>query len=186
LLYRNFFYHGAAPSTAETHYGYLVAAVAVGYFCAALVTPQVTRQLTKTAFIALLIAASAVVIGSLGETFSQLAYLFMGFCLGLAGQGVAICATTILQEQVGDEYRGRAFSLYDMMFNITFAVGALISVPFMPLNGKSHALIAVVAVGYAVVAGGYWLAARHSAGSVAGGLDGGTLSPSDAAQRSSS
>jgi MFS family permease len=186
LLYRNFFYHGAAPSTAETHYGYLVAAVAVGYFCAALVTPQVTRQLTKTAFIALLIAGSAVVIGSLGETFSQVAYLFMGFCLGLAGQGVAICATTILQEQVGDEYRGRAFSLYDMMFNITFAVGALISVPFMPLNGKSHALIAVIAVGYAVVAAGYWLAARHSAGSVGGGLDGGTLSPSDAAQRSSS
>src|SRR5580704_2874273 len=186
LLYRNFFYHGVAPSTAETHYGYLVAAVAVGYFCAALVTPQVTRQLTKTAFIALLIAGSAVVIGSLGETFSQVAYLFMGFCLGLAGQGVAICATTILQEQVGDEYRGRAFSLYDMMFNITFAVGALISVPFMPLNGKSHALIAVIAVGYAVVAAGYWLAARHSAGSVGGGLDGGTLSPSDAAQRSSS
>ena len=186
LLYRNYFYRGAAPSTAETHYGYLVAAVAVGYFCAALVTPQVTRQLTKTAFITVLVAASAVVIGSLGEAFSQIAYLLMAFCLGLAGQGVAICATTILQEQVGDEYRGRAFSLYDMMFNITFAVGALISVPFMPLNGKSHVLIAVIAVGYAVVAGGYWLAARHSAGSVDGRLDGGTFSPSDAAQRSSS
>ena len=186
LLYRNYFYHGAAPSTAETHYGYLVGAVALGYFCAALVTPQVTRQLTKTAFIALLIAASAVVIGGLAESFSQLAFMVMGFCLGLAGQGIAICATTILQEQVGDEYRGRAFSLYDMMFNITFAAGALISVPFMPLNGKSHALVAVVAVGYVVVAGGYWLAARHSAGSVDCGLDGGTFSPSDAAQRSSS
>jgi len=186
LLYRNFFYHGAAPSTAETHYGYLVGAVAVGYFCAALVTPQLTRQLTKTALIAVLIAASAVVIGSLGETFSQVAFLFMGFCLGLAGQGVAICATTILQEQVGDEYRGRAFSLYDMMFNITFAVGALISVPFMPLNGKSHTLIAVIAVGYAVVAASYWLAARHSAGSVGSAVGGGTFSPSDAAQRSSS
>ena len=56
----------------------------------------------------------------------------------------------------------------------------------MPLNGKSHALVAFVAVGYVVVAGGYWLAARHSAGSVDCGLDGGTFSPSDAAQRSSS
>ncbi len=186
LLYRNYFYHGAAPSTAEAHYGYLVAAVAVGYFCAALVTPPVTRRWTKTAFIALLIAASALVIGSLAETFSQLAYLFMGFCLGLFGQGIAICATTILQEQLADEYRGRAFSLYDMMFNIAFAVGALISVPFMPLNGKSHALIAVVAVGYAVVAAAYWLAARHTAGSVDGAPGGGTSSPSDAAQRSSS
>ncbi len=182
LLYRNYFYKGVAPSTAETHYGYLVAAVAVGYFCAALVTPWVTRRLTKPAFIALLLAACAVVIGGLGGTFGQITYLLMGFCLGLAGQAVAICATTILQEQLPDDYRGRAFSLYDMMFNITFAAGALISVPFMQLNGKSEALIAAIAVGYAVVAAAYWLAGRHSAGPGAGG----SSSPSDAAQRSSS
>jgi MFS family permease len=164
LLYRNDFYHGAAPSTAEAHYGYLVGAVAVGYFCAALVTPPVTRWLSKPAFIAVLLAASGVVIAALAETFSQFAYLGMGFCVGLAGQGIAICATTILQEQLADDYRGRAFSLYDMMFNITFAVGALISVPFMPLSGESHALVAVVAAGYAVVAIGYWLAAGRPAG----------------------
>lgn len=161
LLYRNYFYRGAAPSTAETHYGYLVAVVAVGYFCAALVTPAVTRRLAKSAFMAVLLAASAVVIGVLGETFGQIGFLVMGFCLGLAGQGIAICATTILQEQLPDDYRGRAFSLYDMMFNITFAAGALISVPFMPLTGKSHALVGAVAVGYAVVAAGYWLAVRR-------------------------
>ena len=48
------------------------------------------------------------VIGTLGQTFDQIAYLFIAFCLGLAGQGIAICATTILQEQVADDYRGRA------------------------------------------------------------------------------
>ncbi len=138
LLYRNYFYRGASPSTAETHYGYLVALVAVGYFCAALITPPVTRRLSKAAFIALLLVVSAVAIGALGETFSQTGYLIMGFFLGVAGQGIAICATTVLQEQLPDGYRGRAFSLYDMMFNITFAAGALISVPFMPLNGKSQ------------------------------------------------
>jgi len=183
LLYRNDFYRGAAPSTAEAHYGYLVAAVAVGYFCAALVTPPVTRRLTKPAFIALMLVVCAVVIAGLGETFGQLAYLGMGFCLGLAGQGIAICATTILQEQLADDYRGRAFSLYDMMFNITFAVGALISVPFMPLSGKSHALVGVLALGYVLVAAGYWLATRYPAGLSGGG---GTSSPSDSAQRSSS
>jgi MFS family permease len=183
LLYRNDFYRGAAPSTAEAHYAYLVAVVAVGYFCAALVTPPVTRRLSKPAFITLLLVVCAVVIAGFGETFGQLAYLGMGFCLGLAGQGIAICATTILQEQLADDYRGRAFSLYDMMFNITFAVGALISVPFMPVSGKSHALVGVLAVGYAVVAAGYWLSARRSSGLADGG---GTSSPSDSAQRSSS
>jgi MFS family permease len=181
LLYRNYFYLHRSSGTAETHYGYLVAAVAVGYFCAALVTPPVTRRLTKAAYIALLLAVSAVAIGALAETFSQIAYLIMGFFLGLAGQGIAICATTILQEQLPDGYRGRAFSLYDMMFNITFAAGALISVPFMPIDGKSQALVGVVAVGYAVVAAGYWAAGRHSAGPGVGGSI-----PADTAHASSS
>jgi MFS family permease len=181
LLYRNFFYRGVKASTAEAHYGYLVAAVAVGYFCAALVTPPVTRRLTKPAYIALMLAASAVVTGFLGATFNQVCFIIMGFCLGLAGQGIAIGATTILQEQLPDDYRGRAFSYYDMMFNITFAVAALISVPFMPLSGHSPALMGVIAVGYALVAGAYWLTGRHSSGPGTGGSI-----PADAAQVSSS
>ncbi len=181
LLYRNHFYPGPDSTTAETHYGYLVAAVAIGYFCAALITPPVTKRLAKPACITVLLAASAILIGGLGELFSQIAYLAMGFCIGLAGQSIAICATTILQEELPDAYRGRAFSFYDMMFNITFAAGALISVPFMPRDGKSTALIAVIAIGYAIVAASYWLVTRHSPGFV-----GGTSIPADLAQRSSS
>jgi MFS family permease len=164
LLYRNFYYAGIKPSIAETHYGYLVAAVAVGYFCAALVTPPVTRRLTKPVYITLMLVISALLIGFLGEIFSQVSYIIMGFGLGLAGQAIAIAATTILQEQVADDYRGRAFSYYDMMFNITFAAGALISVPFMPRSGHSPALIAAIAIGYAVVAAVYWATGRRSAG----------------------
>ena len=58
---------------------------------------------------------------ALGETFIEIAYLALGFCLYLAGQGVAICATTILQEEADDAYRGRIFAFYDMMFNVTYA-----------------------------------------------------------------
>jgi MFS family permease len=164
LLYRNFFYRGVKPSIAEAHYGYLVAAVALGYFCAALVTPPVTRRLTKPAYITVMLAVTAVLTGFLGTVFSQITYIIMGFGLGLAGQGIAISATTILQEQLPDNYRGRAFSYYDMMFNITFAAGALISVPFLPITGHSPTLIVVIAVGYALVAVCYWLTGRHSAG----------------------
>jgi MFS family permease len=182
LLYRNYFYHGAKASVAEGHFGLLVTLSAVGYFCAALVTPPVTQRLAKPAFITLLLASSAVVTGALGQTFEQLAFLIIGFCLNLASQGIAICATTILQEQVGDEFRGRAFAFYDMMFNITYVVGALIVAPFLPMSGKSPAILGIVAVGYAVVAVAYWLAGRHSAGRGVGG----SSIPAEAAQSSSS
>jgi len=164
LLYRNFFYAKIKPSIAETHYGYLVAAVAVGYFCAALVTPPLTRRMSKPVYITLMLAVSALLVGLLGELFSQVCYIVMGFGLGLAGQAIAIATTTILQEQVADDFRGRAFSYYDMMFNITFAAAALICVPFMPRSGHSPALIAAIAIGYAVVAVAYWLTGRRSAG----------------------
>ncbi len=182
LLYRNYWYRGHSASVAEGHLLVLVIISAVGYFCAALVTPPVTRRLAKPAVITLLLLASAVITGALGGTFEQLAFLVIGFCVNLAGQGIAICATTILQEQLDDDYRGRAFSFYDMMFNITYVAGALIVVPFMPDSGNSTALIAVVAAGYAVTGAWYWLAGRHSAGPGAGG----SSSPAAAAQARSS
>jgi len=158
LLYRNYFYPSRV-TVAESHFGVLVTVTAIGYGCAALATPPVTRRLSRVAFIALLLAASAVVTGALGETFSQVAYLVMAFCVGLASQGVAICATTILQQEVDDAYRGRMFAFYDMAFNVTFTLGAVIGAAFMPADGHAPVLIATLAVGYAVTAAAYWLAA---------------------------
>jgi MFS family permease len=160
LLYRDYFYRSSVGA-AEGHLGSVVIASGIGYFCAALVTPQATRRLSKPAWITLLVAASAAVTITLGETFNQIAYLTLGFCLYLARQGVAICATTILQEEVNDAYRGRIFAFYDMMFNVTYAAGAGLAAAFMPDNGHSPAIVAVVAAGFAVLAAAYWLAQRR-------------------------
>jgi len=51
----------------------------------------------------------------------------------------------------------------------------------MPLNGKSPAIIGVVAAGYAVAAAGYWLLSRQSSADSPG-----TSRPSARAQSSSS
>ena len=192
LLYRNYFYHSTVKS-AEGHYAGLVAAAALGYGAAALVAPRINRRLSRAACIALMLGLSTVLIAALAPTFSQVAYLILGFFLGLSAQSVAICASTILQERLPDEYRGRAFSFYDMMFNLTYVVGAVISAQFMPVNGKSYALVAAVAAGYAIVTVTYSLAIRHSAGArppaagpAGSGPAGGTSRPADAAQASSS
>jgi MFS-type transporter involved in bile tolerance (Atg22 family) len=86
---------------------------------------------------------------------------------------MAISATTIIQEEVEDSYRGRVFSFYDMMGNVTYVAGAALFAAFMPANGKSPAIVAIAAVGFALVAAAYWLSA-------------GGPSPSASAQRSSS
>ena len=183
LLYRDYFYRSSV-GTAEGHVGGLVVASGIGYACAALITPPVTRRLSKPAWITLLLLASAVVTITLGETFIEVAYLAIGFCLYLTRQGVAICATTILQEEVDDAYRGRVFAFYDMMFNVPFVIGAALSAAFMPLDGHSPGIIALVAAGYVIAAAGYWLAGGQGQSSSSSG--GGGIIPSAAAQRRSS
>jgi hypothetical protein len=186
LLYRDYFYRSSVGS-AEGHLGGLVVLSGIGYACAALITPPAIRRLSKPAWITVLLAASAVVTVALGETFNQIAYLAIGFCLYLARQGVAICAVTILQEEVDDAYRGRVFAFYDMMFNATYVAGAALSAVFMPANGHSPVIIGVVAAGYAIVAAAYWLsrpAGREGQSSSGSGSGAGI--PSTAAQRSSS
>jgi sugar phosphate permease len=181
LLYRNYFYPSSAP-VAEAHYVALATVSGVGYFCAALVVPVVTRRLAKPTVIALLLAACAIATAVLGETFQPVAFLAFGFCLYLTGQGVAICAVTILQEEVDDSYRGRIFAFYDVAFNVMLAAGALNSAAFMPHTGRSPAIVGLVAAGYAVTAAGYWVLSRQP--STGGGR--GTSSPSPSAQASSS
>ncbi len=184
LLYRNYFYPSSA-GVAEGHIVGLAIASGIGYAGAALVTPPATRRWSKPAWIAVLLAASALVTVALGETFIQLAYLALGFCLYLARQGVAICATTILQEEVDDAYRGRAFAFYDMMYNVSFVAGAALSAAFMPSNGRSPAIIGLVGIGYAIAAAAYSLSLRGGQ-SVSGSAGGRTEMPSPAAQRSNS
>jgi MFS family permease len=183
LLYRNYFYRSSA-GTAESHIGALVVVSGIGYACAALVTPAVTRRLSKPAWITLLLAASAVVTAGLGETFIQVAYLAVGFCLYLARQGVAISATTILQEEVDDAYRGRVFAFYDMTFNVAFVAGAALSSAFMPANGRSPVIVGLVALGFAVAAAAYWMFVRRGQSSSSSG-GGGTI-PWPTAQPSNS
>jgi MFS family permease len=183
LLYRNDFYPSSSK-VAEAHFTTLVTVAAIGYGCAALLIPPLARRLSKRACIALLLVVGAVVTAALGETFNQIAYLAWGFLVYLALQGVAICATTILQEETDDSYRGRLFSFYDVMSNIPLAVGALLSATFLPLSGRSPATVGGVAAGFALLAGGYWLLSRQPPGDPSAVPD--TSSPSRAAQPSSS
>jgi hypothetical protein len=63
-------------------------------------------------------------------------------------------------------------------------VGALLSAVFMPVDGKSSAIVGLVAAGYAFFALCYWLLSRQPAGGPSGARP--ESSPSRAAQASSS
>jgi MFS family permease len=139
----------------EGGFGGLIAvgAVAVlGGLAAALVTPAVTRRLGTQRWIVLVFAAAAVAELVFGLPYTHGAFLVAAFFLGFAAQAAKICVDTLLQESVDDDYRGRVFSFYDTLFNVSFVSAAAASAVLLPPDGKSYLVIGIVAGGYAVTA----------------------------------
>jgi hypothetical protein len=62
---------------------------------------------------------------------------------------------TIVQEHVDDEFRGRVFSFYDTLFNVTFVVAAVAAAFTLPITGRSTPMVVFLASGYAATAAVY-------------------------------
>jgi MFS family permease len=152
LLSRNYFH---PPDDAEAGLATLTLVLAVsgaGFFVAALATPIATRHMHKETWIVALLATAAVVQIVPGALFEVPALLVAAFFLGVASQGIKIVVDTLVQENVEDAYRGRVFSFYDVLFNVTFVAAAMFAALTLPPSGKSYLVLGIIAAGYAVTA----------------------------------
>jgi MFS family permease len=164
LLYRNYFTDHGIFQSQLAGLGQVFAATAVGTLTAAAITPAAVRRFGKHAWVTGLFAAAAGTELALGFPYTMQTLVPAALLLGVVAQGSKISVDTLVQEQVEDDFRGRVFSLYDTLFNITFVAAAVVAAFVLPVSGKSYPMLAVVAGGYALTAVGYWFAVRHSAG----------------------
>jgi MFS family permease len=123
-----------------------------GFFVAAVVTPWAAGRLGPGRWIAVCAAAAAVLEPALGLPFATVPLLVAAFVLGLTTQGAKIATDTVVQSSVEDGFRGRTFSVYDVLFNVAFVGAAGVAALMLPPDGRSAALVVVVAVIYAAVA----------------------------------
>jgi len=163
LLYRNTFAPGGGPFPGGiVGLGEVVAAGAVGTLRAAWVTPAVVRRIGKPRWIVLLLVGAGASQVALGLPFRAAAVVLAASVLGFVAQAVKICVDTTLQEWVEDDFRGRVFSVYDTLFNVTFVAALLVGAVVLPASGRSAALLAAVGVGYVLAAvGDAHLTRRH-------------------------
>jgi len=123
-----------------------------GFFAAAVVTPWAAGRLGPGRWIAVCAAVAAVLEPALGLPFATTPLLIAAFVLGLITQGAKISTDTIVQSTVDDGFRGRIFSIYDVLFNIAFVGAAGVAALMLPPDGRSATLVVTVAVIYAAVA----------------------------------
>ncbi|MCX5146719.1 MULTISPECIES: MFS transporter [unclassified Streptomyces] len=132
--------------------GIAVGVSGAGFFTAAVVTPWLVGRLGTRGWITACSAGAAVLVPPLGLFFRPGPMLVAAFVLGLATQGAKISTDTAIQSHVDDDYRGRVFSVYDVLFNIAFVSAAAVAALMLPPDGQSVVLIVSVAVLYALTA----------------------------------
>lgn len=156
LLARNYL---AEPSDAESGIGYfgtLGAAMVAGHFAAIVMTPIAHARIEPWRWIVMCLIG-----GSVGQALiaasPSMSVLVVGiFIFGIGVQGAKIAVDTIVQRDTADEYRGRAFSIYDVMFNLAACVASGVGVLVFPDIGWSRELQVALMVFVWCVACAFW------------------------------
>ncbi len=150
LLYRSYFHDATETGAGLAGLSLVVAVSGMGFLTAAVVTPIAAGRMGARAWIVVLLVMAAVVETFPGSLYTEPGVVVAAFFLGISAQGVKICVDTLVQTAVDDDFRGRVFALYDVIFNMVFVAAAAVGALIIPPSGKSYAVLALIAVGYAV------------------------------------
>jgi hypothetical protein len=155
LLFRTVFNTGDEVSDSFGTIANAFLAGGVGMLIASFVTPPIARRIGGWRWVAILLAATGVAILGFGLPFDPVLLLGAVFVTNLAAQGMKIVTDTSLQHECADEFRGRVFSINDTAFNLMLVAGMYLGALTLPDNGRSVAVLSVIAIGYVLAAAGY-------------------------------
>lgn len=132
-----------APTEAEAALGDFALAAggaSFGALAAAVVTPRMAGALGVTRWAAFTMLAAALVIPlyMLGPGLALL--IFVSGFMGFSGQSVKIAGDTVIQREVDDDFRGRVFSLYDVVLNVALVLGMCLTAFAAPVDGVAPGL----------------------------------------------
>lgn len=140
-----------ADTTAGLSTFALVAAVTgVGFGLAVVLTPVLSPAIGPQRWIAACLGLGAVAQVLLVPEPTLVLVCAAGGLLGLSSQAAKIAVDTIVHRDTADEFRGRAFALYDVLYNAALVGAAALAALLLPDDGHAPALMVAVGVAYAV------------------------------------
>ncbi len=155
LASRNLLADPADADAGLAVFGTLMGAMLAGHGLAVVLTPLAQEHVSPPTWV-----VACLLGGSLGQVLLVAGHTREGmvaglFVFGVGVQGAKIAVDTIVQTDTSDDYRGRAFSLYDVLFNAAECLAAGVAVLVMPDVGWSRGVQAVLVVAVWVVAPAY-------------------------------
>jgi hypothetical protein len=123
----------------------------VGAFAAALLAPFTGAKLKQPGLIVAGFVVSGAGILALGGILSIAAVLGLTFIVGFGAFLTKVAVDAQVQEALPDEFRGRAFALYDILYNLASVVAGLLMVGLQNESFRgvliAFGLITIVAAG---------------------------------------
>lgn len=157
LISRNLLTSPEDSAAGLATFGLVVGMTGVGGAAAVLVTPVLSRRTGPQAWIAIVLVLAAASQLLLVPQPTRTTVLLGAGLLGLAAQSAKIAVDTIVQRDTHDDYRGRAFAFYDVLYNAAFVGAATLAAVVVPDDGWSPALFGGLAVAYVALAAVVWL-----------------------------
>ena len=152
LMSRSLFGGSDRGTDALANFTIVLGFAAIGFGAAAVITPAFGDRVDRHVWIVV-----CVLVGAVGQTLLALstatwALLTTAVIVSFAVQGAKIAIDTIIQRDTDDEVRGRAFTLYDVLYNVAFMGAAVLAALLLPDSGYSQPVMAGLVVAYVVVA----------------------------------
>lgn len=148
---RNTFHDPNNPDAGLAGLVQLVTASGVGVFCGAVIAPWAARRWGRHRWIriALILSATLVPVFIWG---SHIMLAVAAFSVAGFGQSVKVTCDALVQESIADEFRGRVFSVYDVLVNAAIVSGAGLAALIVPISGRSVLLPLLVVFAYLLIA----------------------------------
>ncbi len=163
LISRNLLSEPTDAAAGFATFATLTAVSFAGNGLAIVLTPVAHERMRPAAWIVVCLGIGALSQALLLTTPHLLVVGASAVLLGLSVQGAKIAVDTIVHRDTHDDFRGRAFSLYDVMYNAAFVAAATLGAWALPDTGWSRLVFGVLAAVYVLVALGYRAATRRLA-----------------------
>lgn len=121
-------------------------AAGVGAFAGATTAPLLGRRFNEPQLVLVGFALSGGSVVALGGIVSVPAVLAMTFLGGYGGFVAKIAVDAQVQQALPDDFRGRAFALYDILYNLASVAAAIVMVVFLEGAGFRGLMVSAAAV----------------------------------------
>ncbi|NCT92676.1 MFS transporter [Cellulomonas sp. APG4] len=166
LISRNLLSDPTDAAAGLAMFGLLTSISFAGNGLGILLTPLAHERMSPAAWVTLCLGLGALsqVVLATSPAFGVVATAAV--LLGLSVQGAKIAVDTIVQRATDDGVRGRAFALYDVLYNAAFVGAAALAAVALPDSGWSRAVLVTLAVVYVLTAVAYRRASTRHEGAL--------------------